>query len=190
MRLFPDSRTFKIGLALTIGLIAFIANRALIPAISTTIQDASFCFTFAEITQGTNHTVYSGSKPLALLNRKLMSAGHRPIFDDRVYSWATMYPTTCLSVGFQHNGKVLKKNSGPRPVSPNESRLLRAFLMQQDGRAVELGLLSFGYSDFGSNRDEYKTTWVVPASLSNHLGFEFRLTDYKNETPVAQLSLR
>ena len=62
--------------------------------------------------------------------------------------------------------------------------------MQQDGRAVELGLLSFGYSDFGSNRDEYKTTWVVPASLSNHLGFEFRLTDYKNETPVAQLSLR
>jgi len=159
------------------------------PARPAMVQDASFYFTFCKVTQGTNHTIQSGIRVLGLLNRTLARSGYRRrISHDKLYSWVTPQATTCLSVGFRHDGDVLTKNAKNGLLYPDSpSSLLKATLIQQDGQTEALQHRQAGYDPY--TRD-YLITWEVPASVTNYLDCEVRLSKKKDGASVATFRLQ
>jgi hypothetical protein len=155
---------------------------------SATVQDTSFHFTFCKLSEGTNHTVYSGVPALGLLNRALIRSGHRRVTRDQPYSWTTPQPTTCLSVGFRHDGDILKKDPKNGLLYPEDAWLLKAVLVSKDGQTAELQESRAGYAP--PYTEEYLNSWDVPTSVTNLLSCAVRLSRKKDGASVATFTLR
>lgn len=189
MRALRHRQIRVIGLALIIGLIMLIAIWPRLLTRTATVQDVSFQFTFCKVTQGTSHTVHSGIPVLGLLNRTFVRSGHRRISRDQPYSWVTPQATTCVSVGFRHDGDVLKRDPKNGLLYPEDAWLLQAVLVQEDGQTVALQQGRAGYGPRGPYAEEYLNSWDVPLSVTNLRNCQLRLSKKKDGTSVATFSL-
>src|SRR5690348_14467220 len=110
----PAMHVFRNRLAIGVGVGCLMAVVIVVFGLGgraprTAVQDASYKFTFIKLTQGTNHMASSGIPGFGLLNRTLARQGRPRIGHSRLYSWTTPQPSTCLSIGFRHQGDVLKR---------------------------------------------------------------------------------
>ncbi len=153
------------------------------------VEDASYHFTFCQVTHGTNHTVSSGLPAFGWLNRKLIQSGLGRMGRDQLYSWRTDQVATCLSVGFKHDGEILRSDPTNGLAYPVEYRHLEAVIVDAGGHPTSLHLpqSSSGMIYIPQTR-EHMHRWNVPDHITNFYGCKLRLSrDGKN---VAILNLQ
>jgi len=188
MRTVPNRWLLAVGGAVIGGLILLVGLWTVVSSRSATVQDSSFHFTFCELTHGTNHTVSSGIPLLGSLNRALVRSGRSTISRDAKYSWDTPHTEICLSIGFRHDGDVLKvdpTNGGAYP-DPMDIWLLQARLVRPDGCSI---LLAQHGGSYGPYNKEYVNYWLVPGTVTNVHGSKVQFSRRKDGRHVATYQL-
>ena len=167
-----------------VGILAvvIILSQARVHSRSNELSDARFHFTFCAITQGTNHSIFSGNQLLARLNGSLVATGLHPLTDDRMYPLRSSNGATLLSVGYLFDGD----GTNP-PAYAARSNLLTVALIKPDGTVTPITKRI--QSTLAGRSGEHISHWIAPAGETNFAGCKLRFTERIQGKHVATIAL-
>lgn len=149
------------------------------------LRDKSFAFKMCEITNGTNHTVFSGNKLLGMINRQISRRGFRPISSDFMWTRPAGQNCTLLSVVFTFRGDVFTLNTNGLHY-PQVYKHLDAAIVGPTGRILSLKDNLNGWNPYGK---EHSQSWFIPDNLTNLVGYELHFSRTDEGKSVATYRL-
>ena len=159
-----------------------------------TTLDPAYKFRFVRITQGTNHTIFSGNSEIAWLKWKLYQTPLRSVvhFFPRslraeIYSRNIPTNTTVLWVGWTHKDySVTVTNGIPYVANPMMGDLV-CVLSEPNGHTTPLNFFVSAQAPFIK---ELMIAWEMPASVTNFTDCTVHLQERRWQKNVATIRLQ
>jgi hypothetical protein len=169
--------------ALAAGLVCLTVGATFLLPKQVVFRDPTFNLTFCTITSGTNHTIFSGGKLLARLNRKLMAFRIHPITRARMYQFRTLEPAVLLGVGYRGDADSLESS-----VHSERHSQLNAVVVDPAGTSKPLRKRVRPTLNAGPG--EHICMWLMPEGITNFEGCQLRLSRAEDGTNVAIIRLQ
>ena len=158
-------------------------------------QDPEHQFRFSKITQGTNHTVYSGNFALARLKQALGQSSMRPIvrlfprtLRAQCYSRSSSTNSTVLWIGWSRKHYSYTVTNGiPYPTKKMRATELSCFFCEPSGGSRAMPLFYAAENPF---INELVEAWQMPPGVTNFTGCKIRLTRNGTVEDVGSMQLQ
>lgn len=157
-------------------------------------RDTEHQFKFSKITQGTNHTIYTGNFALASLKQALTQSSLSPLvrlfprgLRAQCYSRNTTTNSTVLWVGWSRKHYSYTVTNGiPYPTEMSCTELT-CFFCEPSGRSRAMSLFYAAESPF---INELVEAWRMPPGVTNFTGCKILLTKNGTQNDVGSMQLQ